>query len=86
MRRLREPINDNEQDSLAIDAREPLDEVHGHVRPNGRGQPEWPKESHRLQVFRLVPLTHSAGAHIILDGSARAPGARSPLAADEESW
>jgi hypothetical protein len=35
---LQEPVDDGEQDRLAVDTREPLDEVHANARLDHRGQ------------------------------------------------
>jgi hypothetical protein len=70
MHNLQEPIGNGEA-NLAVDARKPLDEVHGHARPDSRWQLVGLNEADQLQVFRLVLLPHPAGTHIILDSSAR---------------
>jgi hypothetical protein len=59
---LREPVDNREYDGFAVDAREPLNEVHDHVGPNDRRQLQRLQQAGRMKLLRLVVLT--SGAHL----------------------
>jgi hypothetical protein len=68
---LREVINDHEDDRLAIDAREPLDEVHRNVDPHQHWGVERLQEPRWVQVFDLVLLARQVGPDIVIHRRSR---------------
>jgi hypothetical protein len=64
---LGKPIDDGEDHRLAIDTRKALDEIHGHMCPNGAGHVERLEQARWVQVFDLIPLLDRTGPDMFLN-------------------
>jgi hypothetical protein len=64
---LGEPVNDHQDDGLAVDARESFHEVHGHVGPDDGWHVEGLKKTRRVEILRLVVLTCCTHPYVVLD-------------------
>ena len=59
---LRETVDHREQDTLAMDLGQRLNEVEGDVSPDARGDRQWLQKTGRVQRLHLVALTRGAGS------------------------
>ena len=67
VRVLGEAVHHGEDDRLPMYHGEPLDEVHGDVRPHLGRNHQRLQQTCRLQGLRLVALACTAGAHPVLE-------------------
>ncbi|XP_021309766.1 uncharacterized protein LOC8080735 isoform X3 [Sorghum bicolor] len=63
---LAEAVDDRQDDGLALDTRQRLDEVHGDVRPNTLRNRKGQQQARRVQLLRLVALAHRTRADEVL--------------------
>jgi hypothetical protein len=60
-------VHHGENDHLAIDLGEALDEVHGYVSPDCRRNAEGLQQTDRVEMFSLVLLACGAATHKVPD-------------------
>jgi len=68
---LREAVHHGEDDGLATNLGQRLDEVHADILPDRRWHRQRLQEASRVEVFDLVSLADDAGTNEVLDGSMR---------------
>ena len=61
-----ETVHHRQDDGLAPDARQRLDEVHGDVRPNTLWHWEGQQQSDQVEMFQLVALAHCARTNKVM--------------------
>jgi len=67
MSRLREPIHHCQDHHLAVHLGKSLNEVHGHIRPDRRRDPQWLKKASRVEMLTLVTLANGARPNEVLN-------------------